>query len=115
MTLTFATDGDGDLVLGQDDRVIMLTGAKAVANVCKNVALGQLGEMMYATDRGLPNFDLVWIGAPNVSQWQAKLRSSLLAVDGVTGISSLIVKRVGHEMQYAAVIKTVYGEVQIDG
>lgn len=117
MTLTFAVDSQNDLYFGEDDNLAMVTGAAAVAQLCGHAAKTILGEMVLATDEGLPYFEAVWSGTPNLAIFEAALRSALLAVDGVTDITALNIAVVGGVLTYSATIVTTYGTdpVQING
>lgn len=117
MTLTFAVDANNDLYLGTDDRLAMVTGAAAVGQACAHAAKTILGEMVLATDEGLPYFEAVWNGTPNLAVFEAALRTALLEVDGVTDITALSMVVSGGVLTYAATIVTVYGTepVQVNG
>lgn len=115
MSMTFATDGSNDLFVGTDGRLSVVSGLDAIRYACEHIAKSQLGEMIYATDRGLPNFELVWSGAPNLPQWEASLRAALLSVDGVLDVPSLSVTRSAGVLSYTAEIKTAYGGAVLNG
>src|ERR1700753_607681 len=87
--------GYNDLYLGVDGNLILSTGQDAVLYSCQNLARTVLGECVLQTTRGLPNFETVWNGTPNLAQWEIALRAALLSVDGVIEIVSVLLDRNG--------------------
>lgn len=81
----------------------------------QHAAQTQLGEMIYSTDAGVPNFDTVWNGSPNLSQFDAFLRRALLAVDGVQQIQALDISKSGGVLSYRVTIQTVFGTAVLNG
>lgn len=110
-----AADSNNDLYIGPDGSLAMATGLEAVMQAAQQAAQTQLGEMMYAVDEGVPNFASIWNGAANVSQFEAYLRRTLLAVDHVTGISDLTIAVGGNKLSYTATIETDYGPGVLNG
>ena len=110
-----AADSNNDLYIGPDGSLAMATGLEAVMQAAQQAAQTQLGEMMYAVDEGVPNFASVWNGAANISQFEAYLRRTLLAVDHVTGISDLTITVAGNKLSYTATIETDYGPGVLNG
>ena len=110
-----AADENNDLYIGPDGSLALATGLEAVMQAAQQAAQTQLGEMMYAVDGGVPNFQSIWNGAANVSQFEAYLRRTLLAVDHVTGISDLTITVGGHKLSYTATIETDYGPGALNG
>lgn len=115
MTRTFAVDDNNDLFLAAGGNLAIVSDLDAVLLVCAAVARTLLGEMVLAVDRGLPYFEDVFTGQPNAANFEAALRSALLAVDGVTQISSLTITQAENDLNYTAQIVTIYGPGVIDG
>jgi hypothetical protein len=113
MTKTFAVDENGDISVGPDGNFTILEGIEAVQNVCLDAVRTQLGEMVLAVDQGIPYFDAVWSGVPNIPQFEAALRKAVLAVDGVVRIISLNVIIQNDVLSYSMSILTSYGEGSI--
>jgi hypothetical protein len=109
MTQTIATDANNDLFIGEDDRLVMVTGLAAVLQNCEHAAKTILGEMVLAVNEGLPYFQAIWTGAPKVAVFEAAFRTRILAVDGVVSIDALGFEISGEVLTYAATIQTVYG------
>lgn len=110
-----AVDSKNDIYIGPDGDMAVATELQAVMQAAQQAAQTQLGEMMYAVDQGVPNFDSVWNGAVNVSQFEAYLRQTLLAVDHVTGISDLAITVAGNKLSYVATIETDFGPGALNG
>lgn len=110
-----AVDENNDLYIGADGSLAMATGLDAVMQAAQQAAQTQLGEMQYAVDQGLPNFATVWNGAANLSQFEAALRRTILAVNHVTGIQDLTVAVANNALSYVATIQTDYGRGALNG
>lgn len=115
MSVVIAVDGKNDLYIGPSGSLALATGLEAVMQACQQAAQTQLGEMIYATDQGLPNFAAVWNGAPNVAQFEAYLRRMLAQVDGVTAVIDATVTVTNNALRYTATIETIYGRGAING
>lgn len=114
MTQTLATGVNNDLVRHRDGNVSVLTGVAAVADLCKTAVQAQLGEMMYAADKGMPTFATAW-NDYNPVQFEAAARVIIQNVVDVLGVESFTVSRQGEALRYTAVIRTVYGEAVVNG
>jgi hypothetical protein len=115
MTKTFATNANNDLYIGSDGNLVVLTGLQAVRDACSTAAKAQLGEMVLDINRGIPNFQTVWVGAPNIPQFETALRNTLQAVADVVEVVSLTTSITKGTLNYTAVILTTYGQTFISG
>jgi hypothetical protein len=115
MTQTFDTNSDNDIFIGEDGRLAVATGLRAVLKGCESATYAQLGEMVLAQGLGIPNFQSIWIGVPNYQIFELYLRRTLLAVDGVTSVKSLQITVKGNTLSYTATIVTIYGTETIVG
>jgi len=116
MTKTLATNDDkNDLYLDADGNIAVFTGLPAVQNICLNVSKAQLGEMPLYTTQGIPNFQSIWSGTPNLNQFEAALRIALLSVENVIAIESLTVNATQNTIQYVAKIQTTFGTATANG
>ena len=111
---TFAVDSNNDLFL-TNGSITLAYDVYAVENVAKNAAQAQLGEMVLNTEQGIPNFQVVWVGTPNIPQFEIALRNTLLQISNVTGISSLTTTIANNVLYYTAVILTTYGAATANG
>lgn len=115
MTVTFGTNSKNDLYLTSAKSIAVLNGLDAVLKACETASLAQLGEMVLATELGIPNFQTVWVGTPNYPLYTSYLRSTLESVDGVIEVESLDLKTVSNTLSYTATIRTIYGTGVING
>jgi hypothetical protein len=115
MSLMLAVNANNDLYLASDGNLARSADLAAIVQAAEHAAKTQLGEMIYATDQGVPNFDTVWNGAAKVSQFDAFLRRALLAVDGVQQIQQLDISTAGNELSYRVVIQTIFGTAVLNG
>jgi len=122
MTQSFATTttqtayaGVNDIFIGSDGNLAIGSGVQAVLYACQNAARTQLGECIFQTGLGLPNFQLLWIGVPNIPQWRAALQLTLEQVPGVADVLSIDTTQQGSVLIYTARILTIYGEGVIRG
>ncbi len=113
MILTITTDENNDIFIGDNGNLSTSEGIEAVKFVAKGVAETQRGEIVLDIEKGLPNFDSLWTGVPNIPQYEAALRTALSEVQGVESIESLTVANVQGVFTYTAVLKTTAGLVTI--
>lgn len=111
----FTVDSNNDLTLASNGNLALSTELQAVLFTCEQVAKAQLNEMVLAVDQGMPNFQTIWVGAPNVPQFEAYLVARLQAVTGVTRVTGVSASVRGDVLRYTATIQTVYGEGTING
>lgn len=115
MTRTLAVDDNNDIFVGVDGLLSIATARDAVMQACAQAAKAQLGEMIYAVDQGLPNFEVVWNGAPNLSQYEAYLRRNIEAVADVISVDAVTITANAGVLSYIATIKTIYGPGLLNG
>lgn len=109
MNLQIAVNENRDIFVDGKGNIALVRNVLAVKESAQEAAQSQLGEMIYAVDRGIPNFKVVWNGAPNVAQFEAALRRELLRVTDVIGVPIISAKLVGDALVYTATIQTSYG------
>ena len=107
--LTFAVNSDNDIYLDAQGNIAFAFDLTAITQQCKQVAQTLLGEMVYNVNQGIPYFQTVWVGVPNISQFTSALRRAFLAVGGVLEVVSLITSQSGNTLFYTAMIRTIYG------
>lgn len=115
MTQTFATNALNDIYIGADGNLAIAMGEQAVLQACATAAKAQLGEMVLAINNGIPNFQTVWVGAPNLAIFQSYLRRTLQNVEGVIEVTELTTSVDGGVLSYTATIRTIYGLAAING
>lgn len=115
MTKTLGTNANNDIYLGADGNIVLLSGIEAIIGACETISKSQLGEMVLTKNQGIPNFQTVWVGVPNLKIWQSYLRKALQNVDGVQEVKDLSLSIKDGILAYVATIKTQYGITQISG
>lgn len=113
--LALSVDANNDIYLLADGNLALARDLSACMQACAQAVKAQAGEMIYATDQGVPNFRTIWNGAPNLLQFEAAVRLALLAVPGVQSVVSLTSRLDGERVVYAATIKTIYGLGTLNG
>lgn len=109
--ITLATDSNNDLYLSNLKSIETSSDIYAIEQVINHKVKTVLGELIFNTDEGIPYFDYIWSGVPNVQQAEFYIREAILAVDGVTGIESFSIFVQNKILSYNATINTIYGSV----
>lgn len=112
---TFAVNANNDLYLDKYGNIVIVEDLTAVLQICQQVAQVRLGEIALNTDEGIPFFETVWNGVPNIAQFENALRTAFLNVTGVLQVVSLGAVQEGRNLNYTAVIQTIYGTGAISG
>lgn len=115
MTRVLGTDSNNDIHLGPTGRLVIHTGLTAVLQACEHVVKAQLGEMVLAIDKGIPNFQSVWNGSPNLGQFEAAIRDAISSVPDVIRVTEFDSTRTGSVLAYSATIETIHGIGVING
>lgn len=115
MAQTLSVNSDNDLFLDKSGNISISFDLQAVLQDCAQVAKLQLGEAVLNTNLGVPYFQTVWNGVPNIQQFNASLRAAFLGVTGVVEVVSLITSQTDNVLSYTAVIRTIYGSGGISG
>ncbi len=114
MSQTFAVDGSNDLYL-TGGLLTVVNGLAAVTQNCEHAAKTILNEMVLAQGEGVPYFEDVWVGVPNLPLFEAALRARIAAVADVLGVVALVTSRDGNVLRYTATIRTPYGTGLVNG
>ena len=109
-----AVDENNDLYT-VNGRIVVARDLNAVLQACEHAAKTLLGEMVLAIDQGIPYFETVWNGIPNYQQFEAALRLAFSNVSNVVEVVSLTITRNADVLNYMAVIRTTYGQGEING
>ena len=115
MTQTLALNVSHDLFVNSSGSLTMLSGINAVAAACVTACLTQLSECVLQTGLGLPNFQTVWVGTPDLAIWQSYLQNTILNVEGVTQVDSIRLAVTDNVLNFTATISTIYGPATISG
>lgn len=114
MSTTFAITDENDFALDAVGGLVLRTGQQAMADICKNAMQDQLGEMVYRMANGMPTLQTVWDRYSPV-KFEAAGRVTLSAVPGVLSVDSFTVAQLGNVLTYAATIRTIHGNIQLNG
>lgn len=115
MVQTFGTNSNGDLYIAPNGNLAILAGQGAVEAACASISKVSLGEECLSTVSGLPFFQSVFVGVPNLSVFNSSLRQALLSVSRVIQVKSLTSK-IGKNstrqtvLSYIAVIENSFGQ-----
>lgn len=115
MTRTLSVDTNNDIFIGPSGSLDVAVGLQAVLHCCAQAAQTQLGEMILAVDQGVPNFETIWQGVPNVAQFEAYLRRAIESVPDVLAVDEVTIDASGGALTYVATIRTIYGIGAING
>lgn len=115
MTQTFSVDSKNDLFLNINGNISISRDVQAVLENCAHIVKVRLGEVALNTDQGIPYFETVWNGVPNLIQFESAVRSALLQIEDVIEVVSFKTSIVDDALTYLAVIRTIYGEGVING
>lgn len=109
---SLATHQRNDLFIDADGSLAIARDIEAVKQDCQHAMQAQLGEMVLATDRGMPTMDVVWHNT-NLVQFEAYARQTLRAVGGVVDVIALDVAIVDGSLRYSTTIQTAFGTADL--
>lgn len=109
MVQSLLTDQSNDIFLLPSGNLALANGQNAVGAACQNVSKLQLGEAVLQTGLGIPNFQAVWVGTPNIAAFQQYLRKALSNIPGVVKVVSLTTKVANNALSFVANIESVFG------
>lgn len=112
---SFSINDDNDIYLDKNGNLAVSRDLTATAEISKQYMQTILGELVLNTDQGIPYFQSVWNGIPNLQQFEAAARSAILSVEGVSQVQSFFVQVSTRVLSYTAVIVTSYGQSVIQG
>jgi len=115
MTTQIAVNANNDIFVDADGNLSLAYDINAVLQAAQQAAQSQLGEMQYAVDRGIPNFQVLWGGSPSVAQFEAALRRELMRVTDVISVPRITVQLLADALVYTATIQTTFGTGAING
>ena len=113
MAQSFSLNSNNDIFMNSSGNIDLSSGINAIVYNCQNATQAQLGEMIFNQNQGLPNFETVWTGTPDIALWQAYLQQTIQNVVGVTTINSLTINSSKNILSYTANIETIYGNATI--
>lgn len=114
MVKSFAFDSTNDLYLDTSSNLAIAQDIEAVKFACQNAIQTILGEMIYQTNQGVPYFQIVWKGNPNLLQFKAALTATLLTVANVKEVVTIEFSRDGNRLNFVCTILTIFGIVPVE-
>lgn len=112
-SVTLATNLVNDLYLVDGRNLSLLAGAEGCAQRVGQSTKMRLGENIYNTDEGVDYFGLAFSPQPDLDGLRVSIATNILAVPDVTGISTLDVSASGNNINFAAKINTIYGQISV--
>lgn len=106
---TFSKDTNNDLYLDKYGNISISTDLQACIEACENAVSTMLGEQIYQTNEGVPNFSLLWNGVPNYAQAEIAIRNVIESVDNVIEVISFDYVANSNIFSYNATIRTNFG------
>lgn len=107
-----------DIYLDESGNLAMSNNEQAVLEACAQAANTLLGEVVLNVNIGIPYEQVVWVGVPNIQQFEASVKSAFLAVGGggfVTGVPYMNVSVQNNILNYVAIIESIYGKLSLTG
>jgi hypothetical protein len=112
---TFLSNDRNDLALGEDGLLQIGNSFTFRAQAYAQFMQARLGEMIHAVQRGMPYEQVIWIGSPNVAQFEAAGRATLMQVAGTVEVLSFSARLADNVLSYTANILTDSGEITVNG
>ena len=107
--ISFARDSNNDLFLNSKNDISMNTGLDACLQACESSVSTILGEKIYNQNDGIPAFNIIWNGVPNLAQARLAIIDTIQKVDNVIEVSNFDFVATDNEFKYNATIKTTFG------
>jgi len=109
-----------DLYLDSRGNISISRDQQALLEQCAEATKTLLGEMVLNTDQGIPYASTLWLGVPNIQQFNAAITNALLSVQGVLEVVSLITSQGGVNVtadtySFTAIVRTIYGTGVVNG
>jgi len=112
--ITLAVDENNSMYLDSSGNLATLSGADALAQTLGQMSRTRRNEMLYATDRGIPYADTIFL-TKDVLMFEATMRNEFSLHPEVTGINSFTVSIDGDVLTYSAEVNSIYGAVTVNG
>lgn len=112
--ITFHAGENRDITV-QGGKITMDSGIYAVMQSCDDAMRTVRGECPLNPTLGMPNFENIWSGTPNLAQFETAARVRLLDVPNVTAIQSFTASVSQNVLSYTVVIETAFGTGTLNG
>lgn len=111
---TFAVNAMND-VYTENGLLVLATDMDALTQRCTQVMSAVRGEMLYAVDQGMPFYETIWTGSPNLLAFEAASRVELLRIPEVKSVDAFTASISNNELSYRAQLTTTLGAVTVNG
>lgn len=112
--ITLGTNDTNSIYADQTGSLVVLSGAVALAQTLGQISRTRRGEMVFATDKGIPYWDTVF-QTKDILMFEAAMRAEFMKHPEVNRINSFVVTISGEELAYVSEIDTIYGVVKVNG
>lgn len=111
---TLSVDATND-IYAKNGVLAVADGLECIRQQCTQAMQTIRGEMLFAADQGLPYFEVIWTGQPNLIAFDAAAREALMRVNGVEFINAFSASISNSELKYSVEIATKYGALAVYG
>ena len=113
MTATWQVNNQNDIFARAGGVLATSVDIEAVRDFAEQAIKAQLGEMIYATDRGTNIETELFDGNPNVDAFESSARAALTRIPDITEVIDFSTDFLNNELEYRATLVTVFGTVQV--
>jgi len=113
--ILFAVNENRDIFATEGGRLALVTGLDAIVQYAGHVVRAQLGEMIYAQNRGVNTLQSLFSGSPNVLSFENSVRNQIRRIPEVIAIESFDITIANNEANYNIVIRTTFGNGVVNG
>ena len=107
--LSFSLNASNDIYINASGNLAVDENLAALEDICRNVSKALLGEEVLTTGNGIPYFQSVFNGTPNIANFQNYLTSQLNGVEGVNAVTNISISIADNTLTFVATIDTIYG------
>jgi hypothetical protein len=113
--LTYATNEDNDIFVDGSNSIVLKSDENAVAQSSVQAVRAKRNEMPFASEDGIPYFETIFIGNPDIAQIDFYYIQEIQKVPNVVRVLSLTSEIKDNVYEYRAEIETVFGNTFIEG
>ncbi len=115
MARIWQTNDNNDIFTTPGGRLAQRTDLQAILQQAEHAMSAQLGEMIYARDRGVNTDDSVWSGAVNLLSFESFARQQLERIPSIINIEDFQARLDGNTIRYTTTLRTRFGAGTITG
>lgn len=110
---TLGLNESNDIYLNASGNLQLDQNIAALQDICVNVSRALLGEEVLTTGNGIPYFQSVFNGTPNIANFQNYLTTQLNGISGVNAVTNIAISVANNTLTFTATIDTIYGPISI--